>query len=973
MDEMNWTQPVPVQTRYGAKQLQKATPTESFWQEWRYNKAQLKKDGYSLTKNEYGQWEVLYWGDPEDKEEILEASASKGSNFYVPAPDGLSYFPYQRAGVEFITQRDNTLLADAMGVGKGLVLGTKVYTPTGLTEIETISVGDKVIGSNGKATVVTGVYPQPVQDVFRVTFNDGFSVDVDESHLWYVESPHVKRNKSSNGHVLSTKQLLDTEGFVERKGMGHNKNKTYKVSTYYKKKNGNNSWCIPIVEPIQFENQPVSVEPYLMGLILGDGSIDIKGRISLFAHQNDAKDILGDNYKIDSRGLAYKYLNNYKEQLKQMKLNGSRSWNKHIPNEYKYNSVEVRLAVLQGLMDTDGTPSGHSTEYSTTSKQLCDDVVEIVQSLGGIARVRQRTPKYTYKGMRKKGRLSYRVNIKLPSNMNPFRLERKAKKYIVPTKYQPNRYIVNIQKLPEQQKTICISVDAEDKLYVAEHAIVTHNTIQVIGAINWWNQNNHLMKKVLIVCPNSLKYNWKNELEKWLTKDYNIGVVERKDFPEEYDILIINYDVVSKHEEKLKSHKWDLFVADESHYVKNSKAKRTKSLLGKGKSKGIEAHKSVFMTGTPITNKPSDLFSALHYLDPERWRSWWKFVFTYEGAYEGPFGLEFSGPQNLEQLQDTLRSTIMIRRLKEDVLKDLPEKSRKIIPLHADSATRKLINEEHEALYIKSLADNIDLSESVDDESLGRLAQLRKEIAFKKLPTVKELINDVLDNGEKVIVFAHHKDIVKELYKEYEDSAVYVTGDVKSEARQEAVDKFQNDDSIRVFIGNIKAAGVGITLTASSNVVFAEISWVPSDLTQAEDRSLRIGQKNNVLVQYPLYEDSVDMNMIRAVMSKQNASDRALDLEYNLEDYVVRPEKIAPSKKKASKTYTDEEKAGLHKKLRVLASYDTDRAQTSNGLGFSKTDTNIGHSLAESLFLSDRQAEIAEGLVKKYRRQLGED
>lgn len=616
MDEMNWTQPVPVQTRYGAKQLQKATPTESFWQEWRYNKAQLKEDGYAVTKNEDGQWEVLYWSDPEDKEETLEASASKGSNFYVPAPDGLSYFPYQRAGVEFITQRNNTLLADAMGVGK---------------------------------------------------------------------------------------------------------------------------------------------------------------------------------------------------------------------------------------------------------------------------------------------------------------------------------------------------------------------TIQVIGAINWWNQNNHLMKKVLIVCPNSLKYNWKNELEKWLTKDYNIGVVERKDFPEEYDILIINYDVVSKHEEKLKAHKWDLFVADESHYVKNSKAKRTKSLLGKGKSKGIEAHKSIFMTGTPITNKPSDLFSALHYLDPDRWRSWWKFVFTYEGAYEGPFGLEFAGPQNLEQLQDTLRSTIMIRRLKEDVLKELPEKSRKIIPLYADSATRKLINEEHEALYIKSLADNIDLSESVEDEGLGRLAQLRKEIAFKKLPTVKELINDVLDNGEKVIVFAHHKDIVKELYKEYEDITVYVTGDVKSEARQEAVDKFQNDDSTRVFIGNIKAAGVGITLTASSNVVFAEISWVPSDLTQAEDRSLRIGQQNNVTVQYPLYEDSVDMNMIKAVMKKQNASDRALDLEYNLEDYVVPPEKIAPSKKKASKTYTDEEKADLHKKLRVLASYDTDRAQTSNGLGFSKTDTNIGHSLAESLFLSDRQAEIAEGLVKKYRRQLGED
>ena len=617
MDDLNWTEPKPVNTRFGRKLLRKANPNEYFWDSWRENKKRLKEEGYSVTKNEKGEWEVLHWSDPENKDEIIESSKSEGSNFYVPAPEGLSYFPYQRAGVEFIVGRKKTLLADEAGTGK---------------------------------------------------------------------------------------------------------------------------------------------------------------------------------------------------------------------------------------------------------------------------------------------------------------------------------------------------------------------TIMVSGAINWWNQNNQELKNILIVCPNSLKYNWKKELEKWLVNDYKIGVVERQDYPEDYNILIINYDVVSKHEEKLKAHEWDLFVADESHYIKNIKAKRTQAILGKGKKrKGIDADKSIFLTGTPITNKPSDLFSSLNYLDPENWSSWWRFVFKYEGAYEGPFGLEFSGPQNLEQLQDILRSTIMIRRLKKDVLEELPDKFRKIIPLHPDKSVKDLLEAEKEYLYIKSLSEDVQLSDGVEDESLGRLVQLRKEIAFKKLPVVKELMNDVLDGGEKVIVFAHHKDVVKELYEEYKDMAVYITGDVKSEARQEAVDKFQNDDLTRVFIGNIKAAGVGLTLTASSNVIFSEISWVPSDLSQAEDRSLRIGQSNNVLVQYPLYEDSVDMNMIRAVMAKQDTSDRALDVDYDLGKIIVADyEKSGNKKEQPTRTYTDEEKAELHKKIKLLASFDSDRAQSSNGVGFSKVDTNIGHSLAESLFLSDRQAAVAEKLVKKYHRQLGD-
>jgi len=977
-----------------------------FWNYWHTNKEFLKSKGFSMSKESDGNFYIHHVLDEvqkqekEKREETLKLSraSSIDVDINIPSPSGLSYFPYQKAGILFISKKESSLLADEMGVGKMEFVDNKVFTPDGRKRFGDLVPGDFVIGRDGKPTQVTGVFPQEPQELYRVTMNDGFSVDVGLGHLWYVESP-CQKNRNTIGVVLSTEQLLDEEGFIERNGVDRNSKKTYKIKTYYKKSNGDNAWSIPVVEPIQFEPKKVEVDPYLLGVILGDGSILKSGLSYITCHEDDRIELLSRydegftvTYRKNTR-IAKTKLIKPKNALKGMGLAGSKAWEKFVPENYKYNSVEVRLSLLQGLMDTDGFAGKTHTEYSTTSKNLCDDIVEITQSLGGIARVKTRVSKYTYKGEKKEGRPSYRVNIKLPSNMCPFRLKRKANRYAVPTKYKPSRYITDIQKVPGVRECMCISVKASDSLYVTEYAIVTHNTIQVIGAINLWNRESKNIKNVLVICPSSLRLNWKREFEKWLVKDYSVGVVNRTVYPESVDIVIINFDVVHKHHDVLTSKTWDLLVIDEVHFLKSKSARRSKYIFGskKDKIKEISASKKVFLSGTPMVNKPIELFPIISALDPETWSSQWKYAQRYCDPVHNGWGWDFNGASNLEELQDKLRSTIMIRRLKADVLSELPAKMRQVVELPADEEIFELIRSElsewserekliadlkASVLMARINEDKADYKDAVEklkegmSTSFGSMAKLREKVALAKLPYVLEHLQGI---DGKVVVFAHHKSVIKKLKEKLGDAAVVIMGETPLAERQDAVDSFQTNESVKYFIGSIMAAGVGITLTASSHVVFAELDWVPGVINQCEDRSHRIGQKNSVLVQHLVLEGSLDAKMAKTLIQKQEVIDKALDLEYSLEEASIPDEIVLPVEKelkKAAENISHEEKQELLEKLRLIAALDSDRASHANNVGFNRMDSAIGHSLASQMFLSDRQAVVAKILVGKYRRQI---
>lgn len=515
-------------------------------------------------------------------------------------------------------------------------------------------------------------------------------------------------------------------------------------------------------------------------------------------------------------------------------------------------------------------------------------------------------------------------------------------------------------------------------------------TPQSLGFINM-----HGIKNVIIVCPKSLVLNWKKEAERWLTdKTITIGIVT-KQFPDT-DIVILNYDVLKKWKDDIASRNWELSILDEAHYIKNGKSQRSKL------AKAIDSKYKIRITGTPIVNRPIELYNIIEDLSPE-FNSFWSFAKRYCGATKTRYGWDMTGATNLSELQERLRASIMVRRLKEDVLKELPAKMRQVVEITADGKTSKQIKKES-SRYAEIEEKKAELRKKVQMAKMGtkekydaavteleefgqaaftEIAKLRHETALLKVFSVCDMVKDVLSENEdkKVIVAALHQDVIMEYVTQMSEyNPVYIHGGVTSnDKRQQAVDTFQNDKNCRVFVASIQAAGTGITLTASDWVVFSELDWVPGNMSQMEDRAHRIGQTSQVLVQHLVLENSIDSMLAKTLVSKQNIIDKALDkdIEISYEDTDTEIKSIVSGmsfnkieEEFKKKDYTNEQKEELMEQIRTIASYDQDHAATINGVGFNSYDTEIGHSLAKQSHLTNKQAYIAEKLVKKYKKQI---
>lgn len=447
--------------------------------------------------------------------------------------------------------------------------------------------------------------------------------------------------------------------------------------------------------------------------------------------------------------------------------------------------------------------------------------------------------------------------------------------------------------LPYQLAGIAYAIAHANVLIADEMGL--GKTIQAIGVVN----ATPAIKSVLVICPASLKINWAREMTKWLVRSRTIEIANGS-FPQS-NIVIINYDVLLKHRDSIMARQWDLMVVDECHYLKNTKAQRTKAIFG-GKLQGttlkpIPAKRRIFMTGTPIVNRPAELWSLVHALDPaDLGGNFFRFMKRYTNARHNGYGWDFTGAANLSELQQRLRSKFMVRRLKKDVLKELPAKRRQILTVFGASAAavvaRELAVFEQRQAAVATAQAAVEKAEAAGDqeaykEAVARLknmkqidfaemSKLRHETAVAKIPHVVEHVTEVLEAEEKVVVFVHHHDVAHALKAAFPTAAV-VTGETTVGQRQLEVDRFQIDPACRVFIGSIKAAGLGLTLTAASHVVFAELDWVPGAVSQAEDRLHRIGQVNSVLVQHLVFDNSVDSRMAHMLVEKQNVIDAALD------------------------------------------------------------------------------------------------
>lgn len=606
--------------------------------------------------------------------------------------------------------------------------------------------------------------------------------------------------------------------------------------------------------------------------------------------------------------------------------------------------------------------------------------------------------------------------------------------------------VVSVRALNNPREVYDIVMDDPHRNFVA-NGIIVHNcgkTVQFIGILNNMQQYN----KVLLICPASLKLNWVREMTKWLVHDKSIAIADtKKSFPDT-NIVIINFDILKNFKADIDAVEWDVLGVDECHLTKSgSKTIRGTMIYGTDPRKvtdpakvkaPIKAKKKVFLTGTPFPNRVKEVFPIINYLDGATWNNFFTFAKKYCNAKQTRFGWDFDGSSNLDSLQEALRSTIMVRRLKKDVLKELPGIIRQVIEIPADGSFVKHIEKEQKAwTKFKEKAsklkadvllaqvngtqeDYLNAVSKLNAETTAdftELSALRKETALKKVPFVVDHVTDVLaDNDKKVVVFAHHREVVAALEAAFPGISVSLTGETSMQARQDAVDKFQTDSTCRVFIGSIKAAGVGLTLTASSHVVFAELDWVPAAVSQAEARCDRIGQENKVLVQHLVIDGSIDARMAHTLVAKQAIMDAALDTEHAKKDI----DEVAYNEVSLTPVYLDDEQVQMDRSVRLerearkesqkvereesyiqtkLSKYDFDKleddsqiinpewipvvhetmrdlaarcdgAVKQDGAGFNKGDSYAGVAFARLPHLNQKQAYVCREMIRFYHGQV---
>jgi SWI/SNF-related matrix-associated actin-dependent regulator of chromatin subfamily A-like protein 1 len=423
----------------------------------------------------------------------------------------------------------------------------------------------------------------------------------------------------------------------------------------------------------------------------------------------------------------------------------------------------------------------------------------------------------------------------------------------------------------------------------------------------------------LVVCPASVKRNWAREITT-AAPDASTRIIERGANALDAGWVIVNYDILSKHVEMLGRQRWAGLVFDEAHYLKNHRSGRSRLArqLAETAKANAGADPAVYLlTGTPLTNRPRDLFVLLQLVGHPLGRSFLSFAKRYCAAERNEYGWQTGGASNIEELTVQLHG-VMLRRSKEQVLA-LPPKLRTWLSIEVPKGTG--VRDMRKAVELLVSHEKVAPGSDISDlRHRGRLLQAitkaRQALAAAKVNATVDFVNGAIEQGEKVIVFSCFEEPMQRLWKQFRDTAVLVTGKTPADKRQPLVDRFQQDDCIRVFLANIIAGGVGTNLTAATQVVFNDLDWVPANHWQAEDRAYRIGQTRTVNVTYMVAGNTMD-DFVQSVLARKGA----------LVTAVVDGRAIAPD-------LPGDVLAELQQALRAISSgvADGDRAEDKEGL-----------------------------------------
>ena len=397
-------------------------------------------------------------------------------------------------------------------------------------------------------------------------------------------------------------------------------------------------------------------------------------------------------------------------------------------------------------------------------------------------------------------------------------------------------------------------------------------TIQVL----YWLKKCPKKRPVVVVCPANVKWVWQAQAEQHInmrslvlegTRPAKTGILH--DCP----LIIINYDILAYWVDYLRKMNPAVVICDESHYIKNRSAKRTKAfrLLAKNRKHVI------CVSGTPLLSRPTELWTTLNLLWPEEFPTFMPFAFKYTKATLRHWGWTFGQGKNLEHLHRKLKRLGMIRRLKKDVLKELPAKTRLVVPLSIENPKE----------YTKAKRDFITWLETKDKNkakrasravAMVRLGYLKRLAADLKMKATLTWVDDWLEeNDGKLVLFGLHKNILQALHQRYSKISVLMYGKTPKNQRRKMVQAFQKNKKIRLFIGNIEAAGVGITLTAASTAAFVELDWRSGIHMQAEDRIHRVTQTEAVMIYYLVARNTIEERLCHVLQEKQKTVSAVLD------------------------------------------------------------------------------------------------
>ncbi len=391
-------------------------------------------------------------------------------------------------------------------------------------------------------------------------------------------------------------------------------------------------------------------------------------------------------------------------------------------------------------------------------------------------------------------------------------------------------------------------------------------TLQAIALFKYYN-----VSSLLVVCPAYLRYTWKHEINKWLDREANVINTGKDSF--KGDINIISYELATKQ----SALNFDMIVCDESHYLKSHKTKRTKKLTPMLKKVKF----LLLLTGTPALNRPCELYPQCHLLRPDLFKNWKAFTKRYCDGKMSPLGYyDFSGSSKKFELNWLIQKTVMVRRLKRDVLTQLPKKHRTEIYLKLKKKDLKPLKKLFQRWFIlndqiKNMVPGSDLIKKTSFERKVLITEIYRKSSTAKVEAVKKVVKDMVDQGLKFIIFCYHKAFMDEIEKVL-TSYIRIDGDTPVPKRQEYVDSFQ-DGNVQVALLSLLAASTGFTLTSTSLMLFGELYFVPGTMLQAEDRIHRIGQTESCDIRYIIGEGTLDDYIFKMIVRKLDTLDSVLD------------------------------------------------------------------------------------------------